>query len=424
MDRRGAVRRCDQADPGRGRLRAQRIAGDPAIDGWMRPTLRPFGSGVSRARLVVLISGTGSLLQALLDATSDPGFPALVVGVVADSAAATGLQRAADLGVPTRVVALGDHPRPGGLGRRAARRLGVLRARLVVSAGFMRIVGPKVLPAFPIRFVNTHPALLPSFPARTASVTRWRYGARSPAAPSTSSTTASTPDRSSPRAWSRSVTTPTTTRAALHERIKEVERRLLVDVVGAARPQRLSHRGTKGSYHSDRRQHSHRAPPAAQNGRGHQARHPARARQRLRQDRARGARPRRCTRPASSSSPPVPPPRRSPRPECPSPRSKELTGFPECLDGRVKTLHPRVHAGILADLRLRSPPGAARRAGRRAVPAGRRQPLPVPGDRDLRRHPRRVRRADRHRRSVDGPRRRQEPSRPSPSSPAPRATPT
>ena len=89
---------------------------------------------------------------------------------------------------------------------------------------------------------------------------------------------------------------------------------------------------------------------------------------------------------------------------------EELTGFPECLDGRVKTLHPRVHAGLLADLRNADHARAARRARHRAVRAGRGQPLPVRARRSRRgASAGRVRRADRHRRPVDGARRGQEP---------------
>ena len=87
----------------------------------------------------------------------------------------------------------------------------------------------------------------------------------------------------------------------------------------------------------------------------------------------------------------------------------ELTGFPECLDGRVKTLHPKVHAGILADLRLPDHVRAARGPRHRAVRARRREPVPLHRDRRVRRRTRRVRRADRHRRADDGPRRGQEP---------------
>ena len=88
---------------------------------------------------------------------------------------------------------------------------------------------------------------------------------------------------------------------------------------------------------------------------------------------------------------------------------EDLTGFPECLDGRVKTLHPKVHAGILADRRLESHVAAARGARRRAVRPRGLQPVPVPPDRRVRRDSRRVRRADRHRRAVHGARGREEP---------------
>ena len=98
---------------------------------------------------------------------------------------------------------------------------------------------------------------------------------------------------------------------------------------------------------------------------------------RLRQDRARRARPRRWPPPASSSSRPVDPPRGSPTLGVPVTKVEDLTGFPECLDGRVKTLHPTVHAGILADRRLESHARPARRARHRAVRPGRLQPLPV-----------------------------------------------
>ena len=63
----------------------------------------------------------------------------------------------------------------------------------------------------------------------------------------------------------------------------------------------------------------------------------------------------------------------------------EVTGFPEMLDGRVKTLHPRIHGGLLADTRKPEHLGAARRARDRAVRPRRRQPLPVPGDGRVRR---------------------------------------
>ena len=88
---------------------------------------------------------------------------------------------------------------------------------------------------------------------------------------------------------------------------------------------------------------------------------------------------------------------------------EQLTGFPECLDGRVKTLHPAVHAGILADRRKPEHVAQLDELGIAAVRARRGQPLPVHRDGGLRRRARRVRRADRHRRAGDGARRGEEP---------------
>ena len=98
---------------------------------------------------------------------------------------------------------------------------------------------------------------------------------------------------------------------------------------------------------------------------------------RLRQDRPRGPRPRPARRRRRRWSPPAAPPRGSQALGLPVTKVEDLTGFPECLDGRVKTLHPKVHAGILADRRLESHVAAARGARRRAVRPGRLQPLPV-----------------------------------------------
>ena len=113
--------------------------------------------------------------------------------------------------------------------------------------------------------------------------------------------------------------------------------------------------------------------------------------------------------PGSRSSPPARPPRASPTPASPVTKVEELTGFPECLDGRVKTLHPKVHAGHPGRPAARVAPRAARRARHRAVRPGGLQPLPVHRDGGLRRDARRVHRADRHRRPVDGAGRGEEP---------------
>ena len=117
-----------------------------------------------RARVVVLLSGTGSLLQALLDAAADPGYGAEVVAVGADRPGTVGLDRAARAGLPTFV-----HPLAPGADRRLwdaqlADLVGAHRPDLVVSAGFMKLVGEPFLARFGGRMINTHPALLPAFP--------------------------------------------------------------------------------------------------------------------------------------------------------------------------------------------------------------------------------------------------------------------
>ena len=171
-------------------------------------------------------------------------------------------------GCPTFVCALGDHPDRGRLGPRAGSR-----ARrgsspdLVVSAGFMKIVGPAVLDAFGGRLINTHPALLPAFPGAHAVPRRpGRRGDDDRVRPCTSSTPAWTPVR----CWrsARSPVLPGDDEASLHERIKDVERELLVQTVARAR-----HRRTRRGRAPDERPHPH----------------PPRAAGRLRQDRRRGA---------------------------------------------------------------------------------------------------------------------------------------
>ena len=115
-------------------------------------------------RVVVLISGSGTLLQALIDACAAPDFGAQVVGVGADRDQITGLKRAQRAGISTFV-----HPLPPGADRAQwDGQLTSLVARfepsLVVMAGFMKLVGPQFLAAYGGRLINSHPALLPSFP--------------------------------------------------------------------------------------------------------------------------------------------------------------------------------------------------------------------------------------------------------------------
>ncbi|PGH42721.1 phosphoribosylglycinamide formyltransferase [Micromonospora sp. WMMA1996] len=118
----------------------------------------------SVARLVVLVSGSGSNLQALLDAAADPGYGARVVAVGADRDGIAGLDRAAAAGVPAFVERLKDHPTRADWDKALTARVADHRPDLVISAGFLKLVGPEFLTAFGDRYLNTHNTLLPAFP--------------------------------------------------------------------------------------------------------------------------------------------------------------------------------------------------------------------------------------------------------------------
>ncbi|WP_433283372.1 phosphoribosylglycinamide formyltransferase [Micromonospora sp. CA-244673] len=118
----------------------------------------------SVARLVVLVSGSGSNLQALLDAAADPAYGARVVAVGADRDGIAGLDRAAAAGVPTFVERLKDHPTREDWDKALTARVAEHRPDLVISAGFLKLVGPQFLAAFGDRYLNTHNTLLPAFP--------------------------------------------------------------------------------------------------------------------------------------------------------------------------------------------------------------------------------------------------------------------
>lgn len=127
------------------------------------------------ARIAVLVSGSGTNLQALLDAP-DPAYE--VVGVLADRADAYGLVRAQQRGIPVDVVSLDDSTERTVWDARLAASLRAREPDWIVCAGFMRILGPPVLEAFPSRIVNTHPALLPAFPGAHAVRDALAYGVR------------------------------------------------------------------------------------------------------------------------------------------------------------------------------------------------------------------------------------------------------
>ncbi len=117
-----------------------------------------------RARLVVLVSGEGTNLQALIDACRDPDYGAQVVAVGADRAGVNGLARAELAGIPTFTVRLADYPAREEWDAALSAACAGYAPDLIVLAGFMKLVGKPFLDSFGGRCLNTHPALLPSFP--------------------------------------------------------------------------------------------------------------------------------------------------------------------------------------------------------------------------------------------------------------------
>jgi phosphoribosylglycinamide formyltransferase-1 len=119
-------------------------------------------------RVAVLISGTGTNLQALIDQLHEPGGEIEVVGVASSRADAPGLQRAETAGVETAVFSIEDHPERAQRDRALGDWLERLDAHLIVLAGFMELLSPQFIGRFAGRIVNVHPSLLPSFPGLRA----------------------------------------------------------------------------------------------------------------------------------------------------------------------------------------------------------------------------------------------------------------
>ncbi|WP_030662051.1 phosphoribosylglycinamide formyltransferase [Streptomyces rimosus] len=190
------------------------------------------GDSATAKRLVVLVSGAGTNLQALLDAIAgEPdAFGARVVAVGADRTGITGLDRAERAGLPTFVCRVRDFATRREWDAALTEATGAYAPDLVVSAGFMKVVGKEFLARFGGRIVNTHPALLPSFPGAHGVADALAYGVKV-----TGCTVHFVDDGvdTGPIIAQEAVEVrDTDDEASLHERIKEVERALLVDVVG------------------------------------------------------------------------------------------------------------------------------------------------------------------------------------------------
>ncbi len=182
------------------------------------------------SRLVVLVSGEGTNLQALIDAAADPAYGAQIVAVGADRDRITALARAEQARLPAFTVRLADHPARVDWDVSLSKACAAYAPDLIVLAGFMKLVGKKFLDAFGGRCVNTHPALLPSFPGAHAVRDALAHGVK------VTGCTVLVVDEgvdSGPIVAQAPVPVhDDDDEATLHERIKVTERALLVGTVG------------------------------------------------------------------------------------------------------------------------------------------------------------------------------------------------
>jgi phosphoribosylaminoimidazolecarboxamide formyltransferase / IMP cyclohydrolase len=301
-------------------------------------------------RIVVLVSGQGTNLQALIDAGADEGYGARVVLVVSDRPEAHGLERARAAGIPTEVVRLEDHPDRPSFDRAIRDVVAAARPDVVCLAGFMRILGPAFVRAFPDRIVNTHPSLLPAFPGAHAVRETLAYGVRV-----TGCTVHLVDEQVDHGPVLLQVAVPVEEgddEQTLHERIKVQERRLLPAAARLVAFGRVRLDGRRVRLDPD----PDRPLPT---GAARSSEDDVPDRQPIRRALISVFDKRDLDRLAAAL--------RDAGVEVVSTgqtalalegqglavtRVEELTGAAEMLGGRVKTLHPRVHAGLLADTRL------------------------------------------------------------------------
>jgi phosphoribosylglycinamide formyltransferase-1 len=195
------------------------------------------------ARLVVLVSGEGTNLQALIDACRDPGYGAQVAAGGADRGMIGALARAERAGVPTFTVRLADFPCREDWDRALARACADHAPDLIVLAGFMKLVGQPFLDSFAGRCVNTHPALLPSFPGANGVRDALAHGVKVTGC--TVFLVDAGVDTGPILAQASVPVADDDDEATLHGRIKVAERALLVGTVGRMVREGWSVRGRK-----------------------------------------------------------------------------------------------------------------------------------------------------------------------------------
>ncbi len=298
----------------------------------------PSGAAGRRGRIAVGVSGAGSNLRALVAAASRGELGGSVVLVFGDRPCAA-LEWAAEQGIETALVpdlAAADPEARARGDRTLAATLGAIGADVVVLAGFMRIVGPAVLAAFRGRILNTHPSLLPSFPGAHAVRDALARGVAVTGA--TVHLVDATLDGGPIVAQEAVPILAGDDEATVHARIREVEHRLLpravaLTVVGALRVE-----GSRVEIDLERADEL--LPPPRRALISVSDKHGllpfAADLVRLGFELVSTGGTAQALRAAG----------------LPVTDVAAVTGFPEMLDGRVKTLHPRVHAGILADRRL------------------------------------------------------------------------
>ncbi|MCL1839044.1 MAG: phosphoribosylglycinamide formyltransferase, partial [Propionibacteriaceae bacterium] len=293
-------------------------------------------------RVVVLLSGAGTLLQALLDASALKAAEIEIVGVVSDRAGVSGLARAESAGIPTAVVELQPDTERAEWDMQLTQCVRDFAPDLVVSAGFMKILGSSFLAEFAGRAINTHPALLPAFPGAHAVKDALEAGVKVTGA--TIFFIDAGVDTGPIIAQRAVAISPDDDAESLHERIKQTERQLLVTVVCELA------RSPEGVFNAQRQ-----LTGQVRKGRGSMNLKPIRRALVSVYDKTGlvelGAQLRDAgveivstgsTAAALTAADILVTP------------VEQVTGFAECLDGRVKTIHPAIHAGILADCRKES----------------------------------------------------------------------
>ncbi len=296
------------------------------------------------ARLVVLVSGAGTLLQALIDACGDPAYGVQIVAVGSDRDGVAGLERARTADIPTFVQPLAPGTSRADWDRALTGQVAAYSPDLVASAGFMKLVGPEFLAAYGGRTINTHPALLPSFPGMHGPRDALAYGVKVTGA--TVFLVDAGVDTGVILDQTAVPVAPDDTPQTLHERIKVAERDLLVSTTHALATTAWQVVDRKVQWMSEPTQTT--PEPTSESDR-----RPIRRALVSVYDKTRLAEIAEALAGAgveivSTGSTA----RTIAAAGLPVTQVEEVTGFAECLDGRVKTLHPKVHAGLLADLRL------------------------------------------------------------------------